>query len=234
MKISEILNLTDLSVLMMKEDELRKVVQHVGKYTKRRYNTLKSKNFQTPAFVGFEKSGGLIDPNVKTLNQLRSEFKRGRMFLAAKTSTITGAKEVAQKAYKRIGLSKKFPLNTFWRIWEKLIEIRPDYGQKGTSDRIQTELAVFMNAYTKSSGNSNSFDRQITYALKRIQTINEKTVKTDDDILEMQDLELLIVERFTNYIDNEEQHPRVEKEFSKIEQRGTDILDELTNIRRRK
>lgn len=233
MKISEILNLTDLSMLMMNEVQLREVVQHVGKYTKRRYNILKSRDFQTPALMGFERSGGLINPNVETLNQLRAEFTRGRMFLEAKTSTVTGAKKVISQTYKRIGLSKNFPLNVFWRIWDKLIEIRPDYGQKGASSRIQTELAIFMNAYKKNVQGTSMFNI-ITSDLKKLQSINERKVKTNEDIAEMQNLEHEIIDYFMKYMDNKEHHSLVEKEKTKIEQRGTTIPDELTNLRRRK
>lgn len=232
MKISEIINLTDLKILRMNENQLKSVVKEISKYTKRRVNILKKVNYFTPALRGFMESGGVINVDAKGVNNLRKELYRGRQFLSAKTSTKTGADKVVKETYKRIGLSKNFPVNAFFRIWEKLIETRPEYGTKGTSQRIQEELAVFINSYTKNVKRE-SFFNSITADLLKLQKINSKETKDSNDYRDMQNIEADIVALFTDYMDGAP-HSVVARENDKIKQRGSNIPYELRDILSRK
>lgn len=125
MTINEILSLDDNEISRMTERELRGVVGDLRHAVNARYKTT-SKFWETPAVNGLKNSGGKITTRGKDLNGLRAELARGRTFLNAKTSTVTGARAVVADVKKRLGITKKFSRSdyeNFWNLYSRITEL---------------------------------------------------------------------------------------------------------------
>ena len=126
MTVQEILELTPDKISKMNKRELSRAVRTVALAANKRINRLKKQAKKAPKSSedkGYilKKSAkhrvaldalnwvtkdatqsGLFSVGDKSLNQLRSELKRARLFMSMKTSTISGGKEVRQGREERI------------------------------------------------------------------------------------------------------------------------------------
>ena len=89
MKINDILNLEPGELVKLDRPELAKIVSQMSSVANKRITRLKSSGVQSQALTNVERGGGLFGVKGKSLNQLRSEYKRARGFLQSKSSTAT-------------------------------------------------------------------------------------------------------------------------------------------------
>lgn len=87
------MNLSAKEVASMTEKEMRAAVRSFQKVVSARMSRLTKGEYQSQA-ARYMAERGKISTKGKDLNQLRAEFKRAKTFLQAKTSTVTGVKQV--------------------------------------------------------------------------------------------------------------------------------------------
>lgn len=141
MKIQDILNLTPEQRNNMTNAELKKTLTAANRAANRRLKTLKEKRVKSAAYKNAMRGGKF--KNKQTRAAAQKELRRAMNFLAAKTSTVTGAKKVQREFENRVGV-KLSPRQTdkFWDTYEKLQEIAPPNAIKNYgSTRLQQIIA---------------------------------------------------------------------------------------------
>lgn len=149
--VKQILNLEPDELMKMKRSELAEVTSLLSRAANKRIKRLEAKDIDTPALQGYERSGGKFGTRGKNLNELRSEFYRVSHFLNAKTSTITGAKQVHKEVVDRLTADltteerEKYNLTTdqlkdFWEGYRKLQEVEPAQLKEYGSAQMQEYL----------------------------------------------------------------------------------------------
>lgn len=87
------MSMTAKEVASMTEKEMRAAVRSMQKVVGSRMSRLEKGGYQSQA-ARYMAERGKISTKGKDLNQLRAEFKQAKMFLQARTSTVTGVKRV--------------------------------------------------------------------------------------------------------------------------------------------
>ena len=100
--ISDILNMDIRDFNKLGLSDLRKVVGRLVSAVNKRVRRFIKSGISTPATRSLEKSGGLLSTKDKDLNQLRTEFARGRNFLEMETSSRKGYEEVQKKTIQTL------------------------------------------------------------------------------------------------------------------------------------
>lgn len=98
MTIEEILTMSDKARRNLNQKELSAMVSYTAKKLNARLNRLaKNPDAANYALQNVMESGGRFGAKGKTYNQLQKELSRMRDFYESKTSTVSGAREVARK-----------------------------------------------------------------------------------------------------------------------------------------
>lgn len=100
--ISDILNMDIRDFNKLGLSDLRKVVGRLVSAVNKRVRRFIKSGISTPATRSLEKSGGMLSTKDKDLNQLRTEFARGRNFLEMETSSRKGYEEVQKKTIQTL------------------------------------------------------------------------------------------------------------------------------------
>lgn len=87
------MDMSALEVSKMTEKEMRAAVRSMQKVVGARMSRLSAMETASPAARWMREHGGISTAG-KNLNQLRAEFRAARNFLQAKTSTVTGYKNM--------------------------------------------------------------------------------------------------------------------------------------------
>lgn len=100
--ISDILNMDIRDFNKLGLSDLRKVVGRLVSAVNKRVRRFMKSGISTPATRSLEKSGGMLSTKDKDLNQLRTEFARGRNFLEMETSSRKGYEDVQKKTIQTL------------------------------------------------------------------------------------------------------------------------------------
>ena len=100
--ISDILNMDIREFNKLGLSDLRKVVGRLVSAVNKRVRRFMKSGISTPATRSLEKSGGMLSTKDKDLNQLRTEFARGRNFLEMETSSRKGYEDVQKKTIQTL------------------------------------------------------------------------------------------------------------------------------------
>lgn len=148
--------MTNESFSKLTYNELKEITRVGARIANRRIENLskKGEDYYSPAYwTRREKTGGegFFNPERMNLNTLRTEFTNIYNFLAAPTSTITGANRAMRKSIaglKKVGINitpKQFA--NFWKSYNKLKERNPGLSEKGFKyhilehiDELQTDM----------------------------------------------------------------------------------------------
>lgn len=124
-KTSELLEFTPERVSKLDRKTLSQAVSQLGAIANKRAERLRRHEIgESSALVQYDRSGGKVTVRGKTLNQLRREFTRTQKFLNAKTSTITGAKQVKRDMETRLGVHNwsKEDWSKYWKAYNIILE----------------------------------------------------------------------------------------------------------------
>lgn len=128
MTINDILQMNYVSA---NEKQLRQAVQQLADAANKRVRRGMQQESISPAIATWQRQGkGMFSPAGKNLNQLRSEFKRIKMFLEDKTSTRRGQiryqKEVLRRIRQQTGIDMdKEQARSFFDALNKVKEVLP-------------------------------------------------------------------------------------------------------------
>ena len=179
MRLSEILELTDIDIAKMDEQELRKVIRSEQRIIRARKREFEQANIKdTPALSGLKSSGGAITTRGKTFNQLRSELYRGKRFLSAKTSTVSGFRNVQSATADRLGgeLSE-----TGWkRMWKAYAKIKEDPETSGYFNALGSTRVQQMLHDEISQDRRASRQKIIDRVEQKLKQEYERGIDTDD------------------------------------------------------
>ena len=121
-------------VMKLNKDDLRVAVDRLSRQANRRLTTFAAVGIESPATAKAQRSGGRFSSKGKSFNQLRSEFRRAKDFLAAETSTLEGYRRVQGEVIE--GLMKEDVEITeedyakFWSAYEKLKSRSPEIANR--------------------------------------------------------------------------------------------------------
>lgn len=178
MKINDILNLEPGELMKLDRPELAKIVSQMSSVANKRITRLKSSGVQSQALTNVERGGGLFGVKGKSLNQIRSEYKRARGFLQSKSSTVKGARKVNKQVEQQIG-GELTPsqFKEFWKAYNRLEELEPNflriYGSEQMQKFLRNELVE----------NNASVDELLQSGLEEIQRQYEETTESMFDDL---------------------------------------------------
>lgn len=148
LKITDILAMTDEDINKMSAKELKAVTQRLVDASNKRIRRLEKARStysrgklatQSKAYQGLinRKTGeiqkfstrpsalGVKEPG-DLKGKLHHEFSRAKSFLEAKTSTITGTKELAEKMHRDLRFKTKEAETEFWRLYKEIASNNKD------------------------------------------------------------------------------------------------------------
>lgn len=139
----------DISDIMrLNKDDLRVAVDRLSREANRRLITFKSLDLESPATSWAERSGGAFTSKGKSFNQLRSEFRRAKEFLAAETSSLEGYRRIQGEVIE--GLMKEDVEIThedyekFWKAYEKLKSQSPEIVNREYKYKVMRHIAYLI------------------------------------------------------------------------------------------
>lgn len=139
MTLKELINIDPDEVFKMDEKSLRHYVAQLNRKARQRISRLKKSETYSYAFDVYKEPKKVRTLN---LNQLRAEYKRSKIFLTSKTSTITGAKKSNEQLRKDFGI-KGDEVNIDWKQFHNIIgfikDIAPEVVYKHRKDIIVNE-----------------------------------------------------------------------------------------------
>lgn len=139
MTLKELINIDPDEVFKMDEKSLRHYVAQLNRKARQRISRLKKSETYSYAFDVYKEPKKVKALN---LNQLRAEYKRSKIFLTSKTSTITGAKKSNEQLRKDFGI-KGDKVNIDWGRFHNIIgfikDIAPEMIYKHRKDIIVNE-----------------------------------------------------------------------------------------------
>lgn len=127
--ISDILNM-DINIFnKLGISDLRKVVGRLVSAVNKRLRRFSKAGISTPATRALMQSGGVLSTKGKDLNELRTEFARGRNFLSMETSSRKGFTDVTQRTISTLrdrGVDiLPEELSEVFEVYNDLVEIDP-------------------------------------------------------------------------------------------------------------
>ena len=143
--ITDILNMdiSDFNKLELKD--LRLVVGRLVSAVNKRLRRFKKSGISTPATRALDKSGGALSTKGKDLNELRTEFARGRDFLNMETSTRKGFEDVQSRTVQTLherGVDvTPDELKDLFEVYNDLQELDPSISVNKDKYAIMDEIA---------------------------------------------------------------------------------------------
>lgn len=190
------------AVMKLTEKELKKVVRSMQKSISQRIRRLHAKGiYDSPAESYIKRVGTPKtvndDGTPKNLNQLRNQLLKGRNFFNAKSSTITGYKEVYNYWVKELGQvyadSSEGTKKNMWKAYRKYEEAFPGDFIKGKYASFQVR-DVFIE-HVKDTTDPEEFFRKVAERYGHSEQEVEEKLETGEEILDV-DTEGLGVSRF--------------------------------------
>ena len=149
MSINDILNMSEKQFNKLSEKDLRLVVGRMVSAVNKRIRRFEKAGISTPATRALEKSGGILSTKGKNLNQLRTEFARGRNFLEMETSTRKGFENVQKmtiQTLKERGVDiTSSELNDLFVVYNKLKDIDPSITYMSWKYELMSDIAQMDN-----------------------------------------------------------------------------------------
>ena len=163
-------------VMRMNKKELSRALQEMSKAANRRLDAI-ARSGNTDAFA-YDKTmrgkGRFTGSRGKTLNQMRTEYKRAIQFLRDKTSTTTGWKKFIAETRERIDPKYQLPAfdtpegrRAYWQAYNRYMERHPSARQD--SKRKQKQIRRIMQKHQNAS--ADDLDKEIE---KRLRSVYEK------------------------------------------------------------
>lgn len=147
--VTDILNMDIRDFNKLGLSDLRKVVGRLVSAVNKRIRRFMNAGISTPATRALEKSGGMLSTKGKDLNQLRTEYARGRDFLNMETSSRKGFEEVQKKTVETLkdrGVDVTTDeLDDIFEVYGRLKEIDPSVGVILSSSQVIGEIAKLDN-----------------------------------------------------------------------------------------
>lgn len=147
--VTDILNMDIRDFNKLGLSDLRKVVGRLVSAVNKRIRRFMNAGVSTPATRALEKSGGMLSTKGKDLNQLRTEYARGRDFLNMETSSRKGFEEVQKKTVETLkdrGVDVTTDeLDDIFEVYGRLKEIDPSVGVILSSSQVIGEIAKLDN-----------------------------------------------------------------------------------------
>lgn len=147
--VTDILNMDIRDFNKLGLSDLRKVVGRLVSAVNKRIRRFMNAGVSTPATRALEKSGGMLSTKGKDLNQLRTEYARGRDFLNMETSSHKGFEEVQKKTVETLkdrGVDVTTDeLDDIFEVYGRLKEIDPSVGVILSSSQVIGEIAKLDN-----------------------------------------------------------------------------------------
>lgn len=147
--VTDILNMDIRDFNKLGLSDLRKVVGRLVSAVNKRVRRFMNAGVSTPATRALEKSGGMLSTKGKDLNQLRTEYARGRDFLNMETSSRKGFEEVQKKTVETLkdrGVDVTTDdLDDIFEVYGRLKEIDPSVGVILSSSQVIGEIAKLDN-----------------------------------------------------------------------------------------
>lgn len=130
MTLKELINIDPDEVFKMDEKSLRHYVAQLNRKARQRISRLKKSETYSYAFDVYKEPKKVRALN---LNQLRAEYKRSKIFLTSKTSTITGAKKSNERLREDFGITDD-EVDIDWELFHNVIgfikDIAPEIAYK--------------------------------------------------------------------------------------------------------
>ena len=150
MSVNDILNMDIRDFNKLGLSDLRKVVGRLVSAVNKRIRRFMKSGISTPATRSLEKSGGMLSTKGKDLNQLRTEYARGRDFLNMETSSRKGYEDVQKKTVETLkerGVDVTTEeLDDIFEVYGKLKEIDPSVGVILSSSQVIGEISKLDNS----------------------------------------------------------------------------------------
>lgn len=187
LSIEDILTMGNKEFNTLNEKDLRKVVGRLVSAGNKRARRLMGKDMNTPAVENLLSSGGLLSTKGKTFGELRSEYKRAKAFLKAKSSTVKGVSAINKKLiskFKENGVTIKNSneLVNALRLYNEMKKRDPSLANRSMRYTVIEEAAKISDKL--------SFDEAITELNARLEKLYEESVPDEpDDISEFFDIE---------------------------------------------
>ena len=148
---SELMSITPEQLNAMKVQDLRYVISSMNRIIRRQQVTLenlieKNPNLYSPALDKIKKrvpEAYTKDGSLKTLNQLRNEFKLGQEIFGLKTYETKNVVKVYENMKQRLVEEKGVTVDPkeFWEVYNKFLELNKETKYKFPSDPVQTLIA---------------------------------------------------------------------------------------------
>lgn len=149
MSVTDILNMDIRDFNKLGISDLRKVVGRLVSAVNKRIRRFMKSGISTPATRALEKSGGMLSTKGKDLNQLRTEYARGKDFLNMETSSRKGYEEVQKKTVETLkgrGVDVTTEeLDDIFEVYGRLKEIDPSVGVILSSSQVIGEISKLDN-----------------------------------------------------------------------------------------
>lgn len=147
--VTDILNMDIRDFNKLGLSDLRKVVGRLVSAVNKRIRRFTKSGISTPATRALEKSGGMLSTKGKDLNQLRTEYARGRDFLNMETSSRKGFQEVQNKTVETLktrGVDVTTDeLDDIFEVYGRLKEIDPSVTYMSWKYELLTDIAQMDN-----------------------------------------------------------------------------------------
>lgn len=160
-------------VRRMTKKELSKALQEMSKAANRRITAIeRAGNTDSFAYDQTMKNRGrFTGPRGKTINQMRTEYKRALTFLRDKTSTNKGWQKFLDETRERIDPKHQLPAfdtpegrRAYWKAYNKYMERHPS--AKNDSHRKQKQIRRIMQ--NNQGATEDDLDREIEKKLKKV------------------------------------------------------------------
>lgn len=148
--VKKLLALTPEEISGLDVKTLRKYTSVLSSAANKRIQRLRKSGVSASsiAYQNVMRSGtGKFGTRNKSLNQLRNEYKRVRMFLNAKTSTVTGTRKLQSELVERFDTElSQNQINKLWDTYNTLEAYNPLGIQRVGSEQIQRYIAEQVEA----------------------------------------------------------------------------------------
>ena len=155
----DILNVSESAFENLSESQLRQAVGKMRSTINKRLSRLEGKsNIASPSAFKLEQSGGKLTTKGKSVDELKTEYLRGKQFLQDKTSTVAGYKSFLEDMTDRLeGIRNKTGLDIdedkasdFFEAFQKLYDLDSRAADKRIKYDLWRDIKEEMKDPTKS------------------------------------------------------------------------------------
>ena len=169
--------------------QLKKEFATVSRQANARIDSLKKGRYRSPAYEKLKSEGvtrfGVKKQKLKTEADYRRAIRQARGFLASKTSTRKGVKEVTKELMQNFGITRKpgEGLSAITRKARKLFDLYDDLkelynkGQIQSSDKYEL-MEMMFQLYDEGLIDQNTSASQITSVLNQMIEAKKNTVRS--------------------------------------------------------